>query len=274
MDEKAYMGYMNGFAGANRLFCGCCGTETPSVGPVTLCAYCENIVDSTMQQFAERAPTLASALNNIKGLADGGDFDGALAAYNALDAKMESPPMLYAQALLYIRYSNSVIGGINYTKQGFMYDNIDLRDRSLALISMSKRLLARAIALLADSLGRADDYRQRYLLFLCQMKFGKLRGAGESLAAIEKAGQAALAAYGHLVLDAKTGDLKDMEQRLRQLEKAGGVFLNSFYYSAYLDFKQGMAKAARMKLAALSSLSESQSVEALIEEIKAASIIE
>ncbi|MDE1833334.1 MAG: hypothetical protein KGH58_02855 [Candidatus Micrarchaeota archaeon] len=274
MDEKTYMGYMNAFAGANRLFCGCCGTETLSVGQMTLCAYCENIVDSTMQQFAERAPTIANSLANIKGLADGGDFAGALAAYKALDQKMESPQMAYAQALLYIRYSNSVLGGINYAKQGFMYENIDLRDKSLALISASKRLLARAIVLLTDSLGKTDDFRQRYLLFLCQMKFGKLRGAEESLAAIERAGQGALAAYCHLLLDAKTGDIRDMELRLMQLEMAGNMFLNSLYYSAYLDLKQGRAKSARMKLAALSSITESQSVEALMEEIKAAAIID
>jgi len=271
MDAKKYTEYLNKFATAKGLFCTSCGTQTPSLGSTAFCSSCENMLDSTLESVASTAPNLTKAVADIKNLVDCGDFEGAIASYKGLDPKMEDASLLYAQALLYIRYSNSVLGGVNYAKEGFMYENIDIRDRSLALISLSKRMLARAIVLLADAISKTPNYRQSYLLFLCQMKFGKLRGAVESIVALDAAGQGAIASYARILFDAKTGELKDMVAQLQKMETGGTIFLNALFYYAYLDLKEGRYGAARVKLAELSPYVESQNVEALIEEIKNAS---
>jgi len=268
MDGKKYSEYLEKFATAKALFCTSCGTETPALGSSSFCSSCENMVDSTLESVTSSAPNLSRAVAEIKNLVDGGDFDGAIAAYKGLDPKMEDASLLYAQALVYIRYSNSVLGSVNYTKEGFMYENTDIRDKSLALISLSKRMLARAIVLLTDSISKASNYRQSYLLFLCQMKFDKLRGAVESMAALDKSGQVAIASYARLLFDAKTGELRDMAMQLQKLETGGTIFLNALFYYAYLDLKEARHGAARIKLAGLSQYAESHSVEALMEEIK------
>ncbi|MDE1811133.1 MAG: hypothetical protein KGH66_03765 [Candidatus Micrarchaeota archaeon] len=271
MDQRRYMGYISKFATAMRLLCMHCGTETPALGQFSLCSVCENIVDTTADAAAAKTPAMADSIRQIKALVDSGDFDAAIAAYKAIDPKMEDPALLYAQALLYIRYSNSVLGGVNYAKQGYMYENIDMRDRSLTLISLSKRMLARAIALLTASLANGEEYRQRYLLLLCQIKFGKIRGASESLEALKKSGQPALATYASLLLDARGKEMKPMRAAIEEIDRSGNMFVNTLFYDAYLDLKERKADSARMKLAALSAYSESQSVEALIEGIKEAS---
>ncbi|MDE1810431.1 MAG: hypothetical protein KGH58_03935 [Candidatus Micrarchaeota archaeon] len=269
MDQRRYMDYISKFATATRLLCIHCGAETPSLGQFSLCSACENIVDTTADAAA-KTPAMADSIRQIKALVDSGNFDAAIAAYKGIDPTMEEPALLYALALLYIRYSNSVLGGVNYTKQGFMYENIDMRDRSLALISLSKRMLARAIVLLTASLAKGEEYRQRYLLLLCQIKFGKIRGASESIEALKKSSQPALASYASLLLDAKSGEMEPMRAAIEEMERSGNIFVNTLFYDAYLDLKERKADSARMKLAALSAYSESQSIEALMEEIKEA----
>ena len=266
---------LNSLANAQRrLLCAYCGTSTAALGNAGICSNCESIAYYESESLPNRDPVLAGSLKNIRDAIANANYEDAIAEYEKLCLYSKDPSFLYAEALVYIKYSNRENSKISYDRPGFMEDNADLTERSLNLAVKAKALLAKAIAIAREDVAKGNNSPNiLYALLLAQLKFGELRGARKSLDTIERYDKSTLYNYAAMLLEAHIGNYRKVMEYADAIINSNDVISNAFFYAGLAMFKLGRRTDAEKLLRSASKVSDSSSIPALIEEIRRAELI-
>jgi tetratricopeptide (TPR) repeat protein len=251
----------------SMLACTSCGAETLSVGGIGVCSNCESLVYATRKALTTTNPDLLNSLDVVNRSASNGDFDLAISAYDNIGR--EKPSLLYAEALLCLRYSNREVSAINYGRKGFMEENAAQRSKASMLASKSKRLITKAMSLATEEMNSGGGSLETvYTLFLLQAKLGKLKSAGSTLLVLESMGNTYLSRYASVIFNTS---LKRYDEALKGVDSMMGANylpLNAFYYASFALFKKGMLDESAALLGRLQHLMSSANVESLLKGIK------
>jgi tetratricopeptide (TPR) repeat protein len=251
-----------------------CGTKTAALGSLCMCANCESMTRYDNTSLSRKDPTLASSLDVIDEAMAEGKYDDAIAEYEKLYQNREDPSFLYAEALAYIRYSNSENARISYDKPGFMDDNAAVAERALNLASKAKALLAKAISTARKDMAEGNDSPDNaYALLLAQLKFGALRGAKDSVDAMGKLSNTLIYNYSAMLFETRMGNYRQAMVHADAIIRGDDVLVNAFFYAGLAMFKLGKKQDAKKLLKAVSEASPNGSAPALIEEMRTAELI-
>lgn len=226
--------------------CEFCGAETLTGGAPALCSNCESVVGSEIKSMQGSNPELLSQIESLRTAVLRGDFDVAAAVYDQMMKDRQSPQLLYARGLMCIEHSNYVVSQIDYSGEGFMEQNAELKEKSAKLVSEGKKLIAKALSVSEMEMKEAPSAYGFYRMFLCALKINNLRAASAYLKEITKLDKAGtLASYAKIVLDTQGGLYGDAERELGRLAKAKSPPANAFYYATFVAFKRGDHSGAR-----------------------------
>lgn len=251
------------------LMCEYCGKETFALGDMAMCTRCESLVHLTRKVVQMKNPGLAGSLDMINGLADAGEHEKAAQVYEKLYSETNDPLLLYAEALLYTRYSNYETSMISYGRQGFMDENIALKDSSLKHTSASKKLLAKLIYIARGNVDKnIISINILYSLFLAQLKFGDVRGAKYSLEMLRNLNNDYVHTYASMVFESAMGNYDNVIKNAEALLTQNSFSINAAYYLAFAYFKRGRIDDAKKLLNAAQRYLNSETVEALIQDIE------
>jgi tetratricopeptide (TPR) repeat protein len=269
MDDVQYLKIIDGLESSHQtLMCEYCGAETPSIGELCICSNCECVAHSTRPMLEKRDHLLLDALDSINSSIASQNYDAALATYDKLVAERKEPPYMYAQALLYLKYSNYEIGKINYSRQGFMEENTTHRNNAAKSASASKRLIAKAISVAENETATGNTSPNIvYMLFLAQMKLGNHRAAQISMNQLFKIGNRYLADYSAMVFSTHMQDYAGAIKSAERLLINDNFSVNALFYIGYSKFRGGKVKEAGNMLARLGSLIVSENLHALLQEM-------
>jgi tetratricopeptide (TPR) repeat protein len=254
-----------------KLVCVYCGTKTAALRNQCMCSNCESIARYGSAALLDVDPMLASSLELINGALAEANYESAIAEYEKLYQYRKDPALLYAEALVYIKYSNSENAKISYDRPGFMEDNAAAVERSIGLASTAKTLLAKSIgSSRADMAEGNSSPNNLHALLLAQLKFGDLRGARDSMEAIEKLGNALMYDYAVMLFETRMGNYGQVMERADAIIRSDEVLVNAFFYAGLAMFKLGRQSDAEKLLKAVGEVSDNSSIPALIEEIRTA----
>lgn len=254
--------------------CMYCGLETPALGDMAICSNCENIVYMNRSSLAKREQDLISKLDSINESINKSDFHVAISTYDKIVSERLEPTFLYAEALLYIKYSNYEISQISYDKPGFMDENTKRRDSATKQASTAKKFLEKAIFMARTEIAAGNaSLNTVYALFLAQRKIGNMRGAREAMELLDRLGKEFITGYVSMVYET---EMKNFDKAIAHAESLVGqndFSINAFYYIAYALFKKGKRNDAKILLETLKPSIASRNVEALINDIDSLSTI-
>jgi tetratricopeptide (TPR) repeat protein len=253
----------------SMLMCTSCGVETLSLGSIGVCSNCESLIYTTRNSMAGTNPDLLNSLEVINKSVSDGDFELAIATYDSIGS--QRPSLLYAEALVYIKYSNREVSNINYGRKGFMEENAVHRSKASNLISKSKRLITKAISLATEEMNSGTGSLDTvYALFLLQTKLGRLKSASGTLQVLNGMGNTYLNEYAGVVFSTSAKRYDDALKRADAMMVVNHLPLNTFYYASLALFKKGMLSESTALLERLQHLMSSTNVESLLEETKRA----
>ncbi len=262
------------FKAHRRLICIYCGTKTAALSELCMCSNCENIARNDSRTFSSKDPILDGSLHLIEEATIEQRYDIAIEEYEKLEQYKDDPALLYAKALLYIKYSNHENAKISYDRPGFMEENVAVVERSLSLASTAKALLAKAIAASRWEAAQGNNsISNLYTLLLAQLKFGELKGARESLDEIEKQGSPLIYNYAAMIFESHMDNYVKVMEHTDAIISSEEVLVNAFFYAGLALFKLGRQDDATKLLTAVSGMSSNRSVPALVAEIRAADLI-
>jgi tetratricopeptide (TPR) repeat protein len=230
----------NALKSYRQVICTSCGAATLSGSEFTFCSNCESVVGAESRSLESGDPSLFSLLNSIRTAVGKGDFESAGIVYDQLLKEKQSPQLLYASGLMQLEHSNYVVSQIRYDGDGFMEHNSELRVKGSLLVSDAKRLIAKSRSMSEKEAKEAPSAYVFYRMFLCDLKMGDLRSAGNciaKIAEIEKDG--AITSYARAVLDIQAGLYREADKELETLLKIQNPPANTFYYAAFNEFKLG-----------------------------------
>jgi tetratricopeptide (TPR) repeat protein len=257
-----------------KLVCMYCGAKTAALRDLCMCSNCEGVARYGSAALSGRDPMLASSLELIDGAMAEANYGRAIAEYEKLYQYRKDPAFLYAEALVYIKYSNHENAKISYDRPGFMEDNAAVSERSLNLASAAKALLAKAIGTSRADIAEGNSSPDNlYTLLLAQLKFGNLRGARDSLDEIEKLGGALMYNYAAMLFEARMGNYKQVMEHADTIIRSDEALVNAFFYAGLAMFKLGGRTDAKKLLKAVSEVSANSSIPALIDEMRTAELI-
>jgi hypothetical protein len=224
-----------GMRSYGHVVCDSCGAEGLGAGEIAFCPNCEGIVGAEGGARQGGRP-----IEMVRRAVLGNDFDGASALYDQLIKDRPDPQLLYAKGLMRIEHSNYVVSQIDYGGPGFMERNAELRQQAALLLSEGKRLIMKSLSMSEAESKAAPNAYAFYRVFLCNLRMGNLRAAGESLkgiAELDKKG--AVAPYAKVVLEVQGGLYGEAERELAKLARTRTPPANAFYYAAFVAFKTG-----------------------------------
>lgn len=228
--------------GGGILVCRYCGTRNRSAYDHAICIRCEQFVDSTMNMLEAKDPSLLKSLENIDAALDNRDYESAIKEYDPIFSQRKDPGFLYAEALIYIAYSNYETSLIDYDKEGYMEENSVHRLDSIRLMSQAKLLLNKTVYALNSNAGEGDTPNKRYLTFLSQVKLGQLRGAMMNFSALDKPESNELHSYAGMVFHSANDDIDKALELSTTMIKSGKNVLNAAYYYAFCLFRKNKLK--------------------------------
>lgn len=251
------------------VICEYCGTETPSISETCICSNCECLASTRRLLLANRDHLLLESLDSIKNLAFDSKYAEAISIYDKLISERKDPFLMYAEALLYIRYSNYELSKITYDKRGFMDENTLSRNSASKLISSSKKLLERAISTIELEISKGNKSANMfYLLFLCQLKMQNYRAARPNLEILKMIPDDYLYSYASMIFNMHIQDYKSAAAFAEKLISKENFSINSLYYTAFMKFKQRDFAEAKKLLDGLNQLIPNKNVELLLSEIR------
>ncbi|MDE1868720.1 MAG: hypothetical protein KGH60_02020 [Candidatus Micrarchaeota archaeon] len=251
------------------LMCEYCGKETFAVHDMAMCTGCESLVHLTRKVVQLKNPGLAGSLDTINRLVEAGEHEKAAQIYEKLYADTKDPQLLYAEALLYTKYSNYETSMISYDKQGFMDENIALRDSSLKQVSASKKLLAKLIYIARGNVDKnIISINTLYSLFLAQLKFGDVRGAKRSLEMLSNLNNDYVHTYASMVFENAMGNYDSVIKNAEALLTQNSFSINAAYYLAFAWFKKGRIGDAKKLINAAQGYLGSDTTESLVQDME------
>ena len=259
---------------STQFICEHCGVETAAVGGICMCSNCESMVLNHRDTVEKKDHLLLDALDRINRAIDNSDYQSAVSIYDSLVAERKDPPLMYAEAILLLKYSNHEIGQIGYENPGFMEGNAVHREKASKLVSLSKKLLTKSIGISKKEIAAGSgSLGLTYNLFLAQVKLGMLRAANSTVDDLSKLGSGYAYSYSRMVLEAKREHYDNMMEIADTLAKTDSFSLNAFYYIGLGLFKKGRYAEAKRLLSQLQGLMKSGNLEALIFEADAQLVI-
>jgi tetratricopeptide (TPR) repeat protein len=253
----------------SEVICEYCGTETPSIGDACICSNCECLAHITRQILASRDNPLLASLDNIRSKVASSEYADAISVYDKLILERQDPFLMYAEALLYIQYSNYELSKISYDKTGFMDENASSRAIASKFISNSKRLLQKAISAVELDISKGNkSANATYLLFLCQLKMQNYRAARSRLEELGAMPDKYIFNYASMIFNILVNDHKSAEKFADKLLSNDIFSINSLYYIAFIRFKQRNFTEAKELLTSLNQLIPNRNVGFLLDEIK------
>jgi tetratricopeptide (TPR) repeat protein len=264
-----YVRLMKAMSKAHRKFtCTSCGTKTEVLGDFCMCSNCESIAHYDSVAISRKDPTLSNSLKLIGDALAAGNYEGVIAEYEKLYQYKRDPLLLYAEALAYIRYSNRTYAGISYDRPGFMEDNAAMAENAMKLASTAKALLAKSIKASRDDMAEGNSSPDSlYGLMLAQLKLGDLRGAKDSLDAMEKLNIPLVYNYAAMMLDAQKSDYRKVMAHADTILRSKNILVNAFFYAGLALFGLGSRNDAMKLFKSMSAVSESSAVPLLVSEI-------
>jgi tetratricopeptide (TPR) repeat protein len=254
---------------ANQLMCLYCGEETLTTGDIAVCSNCESLVYDTSSALRSKDATLFENLLEIKKGIVANDYDKVLALYDKLIAANKDPAYLYAKALVYIKYSNSQISSIRYDREGFMDENVPLRDTAAKYTSLARATLNESLNVSAvDIAGTKPPLTSVYTTFLCQIKLTDFRGASNTLQIIKNMQNVYVAEYSAMVLES---NLRHDDEALKHAEfllEKGAFSVNAFFYIALALFDKKNYSEARKIADLLKKVMKNNSIDVLLYNIE------
>jgi hypothetical protein len=229
--------------------CTFCGAQTPVVGVIGFCTWCENIVFRQTGDIERTDVWRGEVLARISTRLKERRYEDVMNAFNEMSAISNEAGLYYAMALALIEYSNYETSKIGYEKGGFMEENIVHRDGAKELYSVAKLRLNRAIKLAevsaAQKVHQASDL---YVIFLCQMKAGKLKAAAATLKRITALKEDYVSTYCSLLLAVGLKDYSKGLEVCHKLTVGQDFTINAFYYAAFCLLKTGKKHEANLIL--------------------------
>ncbi len=253
--------------GGGILVCRHCGTRNRSAYDHAICIRCEQFVDSTMNMLEAKDPSLLKSLENIDAALDNRDYESAIKEYDSIFSQRKDPGFLYAEALIYIAYSNYETSLIDYNKEGYMEENSAHRLNSIRLMAQAKLLLNKAVYALNSNASEGDTPNKRYLTFLSQVKLGHLRGALMNFSALEKHESDELHSYAGMVFYSANDDTDKALELSSMMIKSGKNVLNAAYYYAFCLFRKNKLKSSAMILSQLRQYMDNQNINELAKKL-------
>lgn len=271
MNTDQYIKILNDFRNSyQNLICEYCDFETPSTDERCICFNCESFVHSTRTILERRDSPLLDSLDSIKSSLNDSKYVDAITVYDRLIKERNDPILMYASALVQIKYSNYEISMISYDKKGFMEENTQHRDMAAKLTSSAKRLLAKSISTIEAEISKAGNSTNLlYPLFLSQIKLGNYRGAQNSIQGLKKGENSYLANYAAMLLDVYMENYESAIRNADTLLEKGGFSINALFYISFCKFKNGKAKEAKRLFTEISKIIESDSIAQMLSEISA-----
>ena len=271
MDAKGYVSALEEFKkSSSLLICEYCGVETASLGDICVCSNCESMVVTTRPILQKKDHPLLDSLDSINNAINDMKYELAIPIYDKLIADKKDPSLMYAAAILYLKYSNYEITQIGYAKPGFMEDNTVHRDKGAKLASTAKKLLSKSISVANAEIAKGNTPLSLvYNRFLAQVKMGSVKGAKESVGLLQKLGNEYIYNYASLVFEARMEHYDNTIKIADTLTDPKSFSVNAFYYIGLGLFKKRKVKDAKMVLEALNGILKSNNLEALIFEINA-----
>ena len=271
MDAKGYVSALDEFRkSAIMLICEYCGTQTPSAGDICLCFNCESMVITTRAILERRDHTLVDTLDSINKNINDMNYEAAVPLYEKLIADRKDPSLMYAAAILYLKYSNYEITQIGYAKIGFMEENTIHRDKGAKLASTAKKLLTKSISVANAEIAKGNmPLSLVYNRFLAQIKMGGVKGAKESIELLQKTGNEYIYNYASMVFESRMEHYDNALKIADKLTDQKSFSVNAFYYIGLALFKKRKIKDAKMVLEELNVTLKNNNLEALLFEINA-----
>lgn len=255
---------------STQFLCERCGAETAAIGGMCMCSNCESIATNTRSTLERKDHMLLGSLDRINKAIAASDYNSAISVYDELVSQRKDPSLMYAEALLYLKYSNYEVMQIGYENPGFMEGNTAHRDKASKLASLAKKLLAKSVSQSKrEIMASPGSLGLTYNLFLSQMKLGMMRAANSTINDILKLDSRYVYNYAKMVFEARREHYDDMVKAADTLTSAENFSLNAFYYMGLWLFKKGRYKEAKEMLNSLNGLMRSSNLEALLFEIDA-----
>lgn len=247
------------------LMCLYCGAETLTLAGTGACMVCEARLIYKRRQIAGLYGELRNSLEEINSAILKSDYDTVLKEYAQILLRHKEPGFLYANALANVKFSNYKLSQIRYDREGFMEENIVLRNDAAKLIADAKLLLIKALDSMDLENQSAD---QLYLRFLCHVKLGSNRAASASvLSQLKAAGNQMLAAYATLVFEAELGNYDAVIRTAESLMGKDRLWINALFYVAYAMFKKQRIEESRSLAKLLMTYGFTQKTDYLLSDI-------
>ena len=245
--------------------CKYCTEDTLSIGDMVICAGCENVITYSQDVTDKHNVRLSQKMAQLHNLIASGDFKSAVEAYALEHAGAQEPQALYAEALLYIRYSNHETSLINHSLHGFMEENISHRNAAAATYSTARLKLNRVIRIVeAETSAGTRSILLDYTAFLSHIKLGELRAAGLLLDAMKSYDTPYVHAYAATVYAAANSDYAGILSNAEAFCSKGSFSISGLYYVSWALLKLGRKKEAKELALSLRKYLKNDSLEALI----------
>lgn len=246
--------------------CVFCAEETLCGAEISICSNCECIIHSGSS--TKISGSIAAQLQIIKSSIAAGNYDAAGLAYDEIIKEKPMPQYLYAKGVMLIDYSNAIVRAIRYDFEGFMEQNAVMREKSFKIDAEAKKLFAKAIYLLQSGDIATKDVESQYILFLCYLRMGKIRGAHDVLSNISMGENVMISEYSSLLYFQAIMDYKESGKRVEAMIALNGFPVNILYYKAFCELKKMELKDAAKIADALKDILEDHKIKKIQEEIK------
>ncbi len=244
-----------------------CAEETLCGSEISICSSCECIIHSGSSTSI--SGSIAAQLQIIKSSIAAGNYEAAGLAYDEIIKEKPLAQYLYAKGVMLIDYSNAIVREIRYNLEGLMDQNAKMRDESFKIDAEAKKLFAKAIYMLQSGDIATKDVESQYILFLCYLRMGKIRGAHDVLSTISMGENVMISEYASLLYSQAIMDYKESEKRSEAMFALSGFPVNLLYYKAFCEFKKGEIKDAIKIADALKDIFEGHKIKKLQDEIAA-----
>ncbi|MDE1846237.1 MAG: hypothetical protein KGH53_03085 [Candidatus Micrarchaeota archaeon] len=255
---------------AEQFRCGYCGTQVPSYNPqFGICQLCELYTDKSAKELKKNAQ-LTDLLDSLQSSIASGNQNDALKSFETLFASTKNAGVLLASAMLHLSIADEEFGKRDYqTPNGYMEENSAHSKAALAHYSSAKALFFKAISVADMEIKTNPDSNLLYIKFLSQLRLGQLRGAKNSLEALNaNAKGLPITLYSNLLYSCAMNDKKLVPPFEAVLQL--GTLPAFYYYADFLANKNdlGAAKKILIKLLKYAEMSAAKKLLSGIERVQ------
>lgn len=245
-DPKSKNSIQTIFTSGRNMLCSYCGAYTPSLGPVTICHVCENIIDARGNGLASAQNAQYEDIKSFNDLLDSNRYNEAIELNKKISASKEVPQYTYVLGLAYIKYSNYENSLISHELEGFMETNSVHRENAGKYYSNARMLFSKAI-FQANKLAGFNAHNTLdtdYLMLLANLRMDNLPEAKIALQRIGSYSNRYIYAYSNMIFNIAAGDYKLALNLSDSMLRSSDYPINALYYKAFALMKLKKKKQA------------------------------